>query len=230
LPRGELAVWARTQRAEREVSGRARPLWRLLHERGALFYGDLAQLSGLLPEPLEDGLSELVGAGLISCDSFGGLRQLFAQRTPNRRGSESRRTRQRPIGALLGAGRWALLQAPSISPQERVERIARGLLARWGCVFRRLLDRERLDVSWRDLLRVYRRMELRGELHGGRFVTRFSGEQFALPSAVEQMRRLRREGDATAIEVAAADPLNLVGILTPDERVASARRRRVSIG
>lgn len=97
-------------------------------------------------------------------------------------------------------------------------------------MFRRLLDRERLEIPWRDLLRVYRRLELRGEIHGGRFVARFAGEQFALPTAVEQMRRLRRETESEPVEVAASDPLNLVGILTTDERVGSARRRKVSIG
>jgi ATP-dependent Lhr-like helicase len=230
LPRSELAAWKRAEPANAEVSGRARPILQLLQQRGALFYSDLAQQAQLLPEPLEEGLAELVGAGLLSCDSFGGLRQIFPRRSPNRRGSELRRAPRRVVGAPLSAGRWSLLHAPDIGDDERVERIARTLLARWGCVFRRLLDRERVEIPWRELLRVYRRLELRGEIHGGRFVARFSGEQFALPTAVEQMRRLRREEPTAAIEVAAADPLNLLGILTPDERVASARRKRVSIG
>ena len=230
LPRNELSTWARQESAKFELSGRARPLLRLLQERGALFWGDLAANAGLLPEQLEEGLAELVGAGLVSCDSFGGLRQLFPQRPSTRRPARARRARDGMRSGSTGSGRWALLAASTLSEAERHERIARTLLLRWGCVFRRLLERERLELPWRDLLRIYRRMELRGEIHGGRFVARFSGEQFALPTAVEQMRRLRREAAGAPIEVAASDPLNLVGILTPDARVGSVRRKSVSIG
>src|SRR5439155_23647169 len=124
-----------------------------------------------------------------------------------------------------------------------VEFAARQLLARYGVVFRRLLERERIPVTWRELVRVYRLQELRGEVRGGRFVQRFSGEQYALPEAVELMRRLRRraggaqahaEGhaadQAARLHVAAADPLNLEGILTPEPRVAVQARRRVPVG
>src|SRR5207244_8506823 len=121
--------------------------------------------------------------------------------------------------------------------QELVEFVAQRLLDRYGVVFRRVLERERIPVAWRDLARVYRSLELRGDVRGGRFVQRFAGEQYALPAAVELMRRLRRRdpahpaaaaaSDAGGVRVAAADPLNLAGILTPDPRIPAIPRRRV---
>ena len=110
------------------------------------------------------------------------------------------------------------------------EFVARRLLERYGVVFRKMLTRERIPVPWRDLVRVYRHLELRGDVRGGRFVQRFSGEQYALPDAVDLMRRLRRSGREVHANVSAADPLNLQGILTPDERVPSQTRRRVDVG
>jgi ATP-dependent Lhr-like helicase len=117
------------------------------------------------------------------------------------------------------------------SPGGLVEFAARRLLARYGIVFRRVLDRERLPIPWRDLVRVYRLWELRGEVRGGRFVQRFAGEQYALPEAVELTRRLRRSKSAAGrgLKLSAADPLNLEGILTPEPRVPSQARRRVLV-
>ena len=169
---------------------------------------------------------------------------------------------------LAPAGRWSRFrgggddagggtrsEAPlSSGPEAEIgereaEFAARQLLARYGVVFRRLLERERIPVSWRELVRVYRLEELRGEVRGGRFVQRFSGEQYALPEAVELMRRLRRRGADSrgrtepgpemalrdggirfhALRVAAADPLNLGGILTPGPRVPAPARKRVLV-
>ena len=113
------------------------------------------------------------------------------------------------------------------------------LLTRYGVVFRSLMARERLPIAWRDLVREYRHAELRGEIRGGRFVQRFIGEQYALPEAVELMRRRRerRAEERSAIaptlpelHVSAADPLNLEGILTPEPRVSAQTRRRVAVG
>jgi ATP-dependent Lhr-like helicase len=225
LPRAALDTWTATAASE-ELSGRARPILELLQRRGALFFDDLLRGLHLLPEHAEMGLSELVGAGLVTCDSYGGLRQLFYRREERPR----RRRGQPRVAATIGSGRWSLLPHDPIDAEERIQRLAQQLLDRWGVVFRRLLDRERMDVPWRDLLRVYRRMELRGEIRGGRFVARFAGEHFALPAAIEQMRRLRRKKPEAPLEVSASDPLNLVGILTPDARVATGRRERVTVG
>jgi ATP-dependent Lhr-like helicase len=108
--------------------------------------------------------------------------------------------------------------------------VARQLLRRTGVIFRRMLEREKIPITWSALTRVYRRMELRGELRGGRFVAGFSGEQFALPEAVELLRRLRRQGSRNAISVAALDPLNFRGILTPEPGIVPAAGRAVPVG
>jgi ATP-dependent Lhr-like helicase len=114
--------------------------------------------------------------------------------------------------------------------EELHEMAARQLLQRTGIVFRRTVLREKLPVTWSALTRVYRRMELRGEVRGGRFVAGFSGEQFALPEAVELIRRLKRQPARNAVSVVSADPLNFQGILTPEDRVAPTTRRLVLVG
>jgi ATP-dependent Lhr-like helicase len=110
------------------------------------------------------------------------------------------------------------------------ELAAKQLLRRTGVVFRRTLEREKIPVSWGKLTRIYRRLELRGDVRGGRFVAGFSGEQFALPEAVEMLRDLRRKGPRDAISVISADPLNFQGILTPQKRVAATKREEVLVG
>jgi len=121
---------------------------------------------------------------------------------------------------MEGRGRG---EAPSA-----IETIARGLLRRYGVVFRRLLDREEALPPWRDLLRVYRRLEARGEIRGGRFVDGFAGEQFALPEAVAALRAVRRRAhDGALVSLSAADPLNLLGILTPGRRLPAVAANRV---
>ena len=192
-----------------------------LREKGACFFLDLVGDSALAETQVEQALSELVAWGLVSCDSFAGLRALV---TPARARVGSRRRRAR----LDEAGRWALLRPPAPDPgggraeAEAVEHIAGTLLRRYGVVMRKVLERESGLPPWRELLYVYRRLEARGEIRGGRFVAGFSGEQFALPEAIGALRGARREprrGDI--LEVAAADPLNLTGIITPGERVAA---------
>jgi ATP-dependent helicase Lhr and Lhr-like helicase len=107
--------------------------------------------------------------------------------------------------------------------------VARRLLLRYGVVFWRLLEREADWLPpWRDLLRVYRRLEARGEIRGGRFVAGFSGEQFALPDAIGLLREVRRKPASDAwVSVSGADPLNLVGILTPGSRLAALTGNRL---
>jgi ATP-dependent Lhr-like helicase len=115
-------------------------------------------------------------------------------------------------------------------PQQAQELLARQLLRRTGVVFRRTILRERLPITWAELVRIYRRMELRGEVRGGRFVAGFSGEQFALAEAVELLRRLRRDGARAPVSVISADPLNFQGILTPDPRIPPTVRQEVLVG
>jgi ATP-dependent Lhr-like helicase len=201
-----------------------------LASRGALFFVDLVRATGLLRTQVEQALAELVAWGLVTADSFSGLRALV---TPaSRRASFSRPVRRGGV-SIDAAGRWSLIE-PS-SPDARpvgdadLRPIAGALLDRYGVVFRALLRREAGFLPpWRDLARVYRRLEARGEVRGGRFVSGFSGEQFALPQAVEDLRAMRRRGQASdEIVVSAADPLNLCGIVTPGARVPVAARNRV---
>jgi ATP-dependent Lhr-like helicase len=193
-----------------------------LESRGALFFAEIVRATGRLQSEVEDALWELVAAGLVTADGFENLRALI---DPKRRRGEGRGRRARPRHA---AGRWALL--PRGEARRDVEFFARQLLTRWGVVFRDLLARETLAPAWRELLPVYRRMEARGEIRGGRFVEGFLGEQFARPEALDLLRRLRRSGAAQeTIEVAPADPLNLTGIILPGVRTGALAQAPVRI-
>jgi ATP-dependent Lhr-like helicase len=130
---------------------------------------------------------------------------------------------------MTSAGRWSLLGRASTSiDQSSIEKLARILLRRYGVVFKRVLEREGFQLTWRELLKVYHRLEARGEIRGGRFVTGFSGEQFALPEAVGMMRAIRRTpSESSLISMSAADPLNLVGILTPGDKLPAYSGNRV---
>ena len=208
-----------------QLSSVAQDLRRTLHERGASFFADLAQMTNHLPTEVEEGLWELVAAGLVTADGFDNLRALM---DPRRRRAEGRERSRRPRHSV---GRWSLLRQASASTIDRhssidaqhAEPIARQLLRRYGVVFRDLLARESLVQSWRDLLVQYRRMELQGEIRGGRFVSGFTGEQFALPEAVESLRTARKGNVSGAashdIKLSASDPLNLAGVILPGPRV-----------
>jgi len=220
-----------------QLSSVAQDLRCALHERGASFFADLVRMTTHLPTEVEEGLWELVAAGLVTADGFDNLRALM---DPRRRRAEGRERSRRPRHA---AGRWSLLrQAVSYQPSvislepstvgtsrhtlhasRSIEPVARQLLRRYGVVFRDLLARESLVQSWRDLLVQYRRMELQGEIRGGRFVDGFTGEQFALQEAVESLRAIRKQNQlGTAsheIKLSASDPLNLAGVILPGPRV-----------
>ncbi len=188
---------------------------------------------GLLAPEVEDALAELVALGLVNSDSFGGLRALLVP-ADQRRSSAGQRRRRAAFG-MEDAGRWALLrrtaqtqdQSRSLRDADATEHVARILLRRYGVVFWRLLEREAAWLPpWRELLRVYRRLEARGDIRGGRFVAGFSGEQFALPEAIGALREVRRkEGSGAWISVSGADPLNLAGSLTPGAKLAGAHRQ-----
>ncbi|MCC6139209.1 MAG: DEAD/DEAH box helicase [Nitrospira sp.] len=204
-----------------QLSAVAQDVRRALQERGASFFADLVKRTGHLPAEVEAGLWELVAAGLVTADGFDNLRALI---DPRRRRAEGRDRVRRPRHT---AGRWSLLrnatQHTALGAQPLLaEAVARQLLRRYGVVFRDLLARESLVQSWREVLVVYRRLELQGEIRGGRFVAGFTGEQFALPEAVEALRTIRKSGGSAGgaeIKLSACDPLNLAGILLPGPRV-----------
>jgi ATP-dependent Lhr-like helicase len=197
----------------------ARLLVDVLARVGASFLSDLAAMTGRLPGEVESAMWELVSTGAVTCDGFAGLRALI---DPER----SRHGRRHGSGG----GRWALLSRPSVPRAELVEKQAEQYLQRWGVVFRDLLSREAGAPPWRELLLVYRRREARGEIRGGRFVTGFSGEQFAQAEAVAALRGVRRapKDGQERVELSAADPLNLVGVLTPGARVPATLGNRIA--
>src|SRR5205814_10360881 len=174
-----------------------------LQRRGASFLPELVKVTALLTSQVEDALWELAAAGLVTADGFENLRALV---DPKRRRGEGSSRFKLPRHA---AGRWASLELPSSVPSSdgRAEAFARQLLLRWGVVFRDLIARETLAPAWRDLLIALRRMEARGEIRGGRFVSGFVGEQFARPEAVELLRSIRRTPAEPILKVAAAGPL-----------------------
>jgi len=208
-----------------------RALLDVLDQRGASFFGDLVNATGLLRTEVEKGLGELVAWGLVTSDSFAGLRALLVpsdRRRPLGVVGLRRRGKIAPFGVET-AGRWSLVRPSNPIPDEAVaEAVAWQLLRCYGVVFRRLVARETLLTPWRDVLRVYRRLEARGEIRGGRFVGGFSGEQYALPEAVGSLRSVRRqEPSGELVAVSGADPLNLVGIITPGDVVAGVATNRI---
>ncbi len=222
-----LAISARdadgAESGEARLSHPAREVLQQLRLWGACFASELVQLTGRLRVEVEEGLWELVAGGLVTADGFDNLRSLI---DPRRRRGQPRFARKKFRAAgTQGLGRWTLLRRPFPSQDSELtaresQAYASQLLARWGIVFRDLLARESLPVPWRDLLQIYRRLEARGEIRGGRFVSGFVGEQFALPQAVDAMRAIRRDqARGEIVRVSAADPLNLVGIILPGARI-----------
>ncbi len=211
------------------LSEYARRVLEVLGARGASFFHELVSGSGLLATQVEQALGELAATGRVTSDGFAGLRALItpsAKRKPL--AHATRRHRTVPFG-IESAGRWALLADGGGALQAAaLEQRARTLLRRYGVIFRRLLERETNVPLWRDLLSVYRRLEARGEIRGGRFVAGMAGEQFALPEAVGQLRAVRREpGTGRLIGLSGADPLNFTGIITPGERIPALAPNRV---
>ncbi len=197
------------------LSAIAREVLAFLQQRGASFFVDIVRGTGKLKAEIETGLWELVAAGVVTADGFDNLRSLI---DPKRRAGQGSGKTARPRHA---AGRWSVLHGVQNLERERVvESACRMLLARYGVVFRDLLARETNLPRWRELAMMFRRLEDRGEVRGGRFVDGFLGEQFALPVAVESLRAMRdRKPSEEIVTLSAADPLNLVGIIVPGERV-----------
>jgi len=208
------AEWLMSARSETApaLSHATREILSALEKRGASFFAELVRATGRLPSEVEDGLWELVAAGLVTADAFENLRALV---DPKRRRGEGRGRMARPRHA---AGRWAIMNREA-RPEVDAEPFARQLLLRWGVIFRDLTARESLSPPWRDLLVALRRLEARGEVRGGRFVSGYVGEQFATPEAVDLLRAVRRSAAPVDEVVSSADPLNLAGILLPGGRI-----------
>ena len=233
VARADLEPWLALGDAPTEagLTAAARAAYAVLAARGAGVVDDIARASGQLRTQVEAGLGELAARGLVTSDGFHGLRALIG--SGRRAGSARRRGRGLEH---VGAGRWSLPRAVLDGPGEtagqvpdaRVATVGWALLRRWGVVFRRLFERENIEVPWRELLRFFRRLEARGEIRGGRFVDGPTGEQYALPEAVGLLRAVRRVPKAgELVAVSGADPLNLVGLLTPGPRLAALAQNRV---
>lgn len=225
------ADWMIARRAEggdgepHGLSPSARDVLLFLRQRGASFFGDILRGTQKLKAEVETALWELVTAGIITADGFDNLRALI---DPKRRTGQGRGQNARPRHS---AGRWSLLFAPEDSSERTqvIEATCRMLLGRYGVVFRELLARETIVPRWRELLLTFRRLEDRGEVRGGRFVGGFIGEQFALPVAVESLRSTRNAAPLNErVTLSAADPLNLIGIVLPGERVPANSSKTIA--
>ncbi|KRE97668.1 ATP-dependent DNA helicase [Frateuria sp. Soil773] len=252
LPRKQIALWTavadHADPQESLLSSRAQAVADALREHGALFFDELMDAARLLRSELEDALGELVAAGRVTADSFAGLRALLLP-AAKRDAGRHRRLRRHQLGSIEDAGRWSLVRAApaaregsdaaaAFSPAGRkgnalaadtVEHVARTLLHRYGVVFWKLLEREAPWLpSWRELLRVYHRLEARGEIRGGRFVEGLVGEQFALPEAIPMLRAVRqRPLDGQLVTLSGSDPLNLVGTVLAGDKLPALAGTRV---
>jgi len=221
-------------RLSQALSAEALKVRALLEQRGACFVNDIGRILGLSRQSTQLALWELATAGLASADGFDQLRALMDPR--RKAASEQSIYSRRPVRST--AGRWSLLNeivhaAPTTIEQARrndeaLESYARLLLARYGILFRDLLTRESNAPKWRELIGILRRLEARGEIRGGRFVTGFGGEQYALPESVDSLRASRCRDCDAVIHVAGGDPINLAGIVLPGERVPSIPGRQVN--
>jgi ATP-dependent Lhr-like helicase len=234
LPRRHAAHWTALAPAPVEdgaLSSRAQRVVDVLGVNGASFFDELLGGAGLLRVELEDALAELVARGRVHCDSFAGLRALLVP--PSKRPSVKGRQRRRvALSGIEDAGRWAPARRAPVGDgpgAEALEHVARTLLRRYGVVCWRLLEREAPWLPpWRELLRVYRRLEARGEIRGGRFIAGLSGEQFALPEAIGLLRRIRHKPDSGEfVRVSAVDPVNLLGTVVPGAKVPRMPGSRV---
>lgn len=230
LRREHAQHWQSAPDSDPDLSGAARDVLEALRTHGASFFVDLVADTRRLRSEVESALGELVSHGLVTADGFAGLRALVAPAE-----IKARRLRRGGLRAafenLEGAGRWSLVRARRHEQDERdgeeIEYIARVLLKRYGVVFRKLLEREPQLPPWRELFYVLRRMEARGEIRGGRFVSGFAGEQFALPEAAASLMRHREDRDGALVAVSGSDPLNLTGLIVPGERVPALPGNRI---
>src|SRR5271167_2995794 len=237
LARRNVPLWSAMleQTDSADLTSKAQAVAEFMRSHGASFFEEIADNVRMLPAEVEAALAELVAVGMVNSDSFAGLRVLLM---PSGRRAKSttysgRQKRRLALYGMADAGRWAFVRRALVASAERrdeaVEHIVRTLLRRWGVIFWKLLAREAAWLPpWRDLLSCCRRLEARGEIRGGRFVAGFSGEQYATPEAVGLLRDVRRKPPAQQyLSLSAADPLNLIGILTPGPKVPSLGSNRL---
>ncbi len=238
LPRRAAPTWSRIAAVAagedgEALGGRAQRVLDFLQAHGASFFDEMADGARLLRAELEDALAELVVRGRASCDSYAGLRALLVPAA--RRATAASRSRRRvALHGIEDAGRWNVVRSQLAVPDatahaEAVEHVARTLLRRYGVVCFEMLDREAGWLPpWRELVRVYRRLEARGEIRGGRFIAGVTGEQFALPDAIATMRAVRRQPpDETLVCLSASDPANLLGTVLTGPRLPRVAGSRV---
>jgi ATP-dependent helicase Lhr and Lhr-like helicase len=214
------------------LRGGADSVLEALSTRGALFFSELKAATQLLPSHLENALRELAALGLVTSDAFAAVRKIVEGEKTGRRSRSAPRRRLHGVAAPIG--RWSLFPGSLSAPSSETYRDAwcRQLLKRWGVVFRDLVVRESSAPSWQELVGTLRRLELRGDVRGGRFVSQVSGEQYALPSCIEPLRNARRQietAEAPWIVISAADPLNLFGVITSGPRIAATHRNALVV-
>ena len=237
LPRRTLPLWsalARTDAGDNVMpSSRAQRVADFLSSHGASFFDEIVVGTHLLQTEIEDALGELVTQGMVNSDSFAGLRTLIKPASKRPRSGAPRRSHRGAVD-IADAGRWSILRREDARDRERdkpadLEHVARTLLLRYGVVCWRMLEREAPWLPpWRELLRVFHRLEGRGDIRGGRFIAGLTGEQFALPEAIGLLRQVRqRAHDGALVCISGADPLNLVGTILPGARVPSTANTRI---
>ncbi len=211
------------------VRSAAKRVLQALTTRGALFFNEICRLAELLPAHAEEALRELAALGLVTSDAFAAVRKIV---DGNRKHASGRRVKKKLHGPSTPIGRWSLFPGHVDAPkrEEQIDRWCRQLLNRYGVLFRELLTRETAAPSWSELVPTLRRLELRGEVSGGRFVSGVGGEQYALPAAVEKLRQTREsQADGRWQVISAADPLNLAGILTPGARIPATHKNSIAL-
>ncbi len=214
-----------------DLSSGAQKIKQVLEENGASFFADIAAKVRLLNTQVESGISELVAHGLVNSDSFIGLRALL---TPAyNKPSENNKRKKQTTFSIEHAGRWTLIPSSTGTEQDKLnfeylEKLVFIYAKRYGVVFRKILEKESFAPPWRVLVRVLRRLELQGKLRGGRFISGVSGEQFATPETVKQLRQVKNKpGDKTRVVIGAADPLNILGLIIPTEKVSNHTNNRI---
>ncbi len=232
VSRPALGIWKAESNTEKpfELSHNAKKIQDVLSQYGAMFFNEITEKTGLMRGQAEEAMNELVSCGLLTSDSFTGLRALLL---PAKYSTQAGRSKNNIVFSMEQAGRWSLL-SPAVSSadisekKKSLEAIARTLLKRYGVVFRRLAEKENLTPRWRELIKIYRLMEARGEIRGGRFVEGMYGEQFALPETISLLRKIRKdEKSGRLISISASDPLNLTGVITPGKRVSALYGNRI---
>lgn len=221
ISRTNLPIWqyaySNSTDEDYPISNNSKIVDQIIKQNGALFFDDIVKKSGLFEYQVEECLNELISINKVTSDSFTGLRALL---TSNK--YKAQRNSNTNLFSMKFAGRWSLIQTDEeLQKRESVvERIAWILLHRYGIVFRKLVERENISIPWRDLVRTYRTLEARGLIRGGRFVEGFYGEQFALPEAIVELRKINKEPEQNVlVSISAADPLNLTGIIIPGKRI-----------